>query len=189
MKFTALLALIFFGAFTGTALAADAVAASDPSFSETAKAIFDAVMHSQWWVAASYGVILAMIAARKFMPAGWNTGVKGDVIGTAVVFVLALAGSVATVMAAPGAAMTTAVGLTALKVGVAAIGGYTIVHKIVGWLAGWSKMPAWATAILKMIAMMVGSNALAKASAAGAAAVAAQPPIGFAGNDKIVEVE
>lgn len=189
MRSIALLVLIFLGTFTGTALAADAVAASDPSLSETAKAIFDAVMHSQWWVAASYGVILSMVAARKFMPDSWKTGVKGDVIGTAVVFVLALAGSVAAVMAAPGAAMTMAVALTALKVGVTAIGGYTVIHKAVGWLAGWDKMPAWATAGLRLLAMMVGSNAVKKAEAAGAAAVAADPPKGMAAGDKIVEVE
>lgn len=189
MRFTALLILIFLGAFTGTALAADAAAAYDPSLSETAKAIFDAVMNSQWWVAASYGVILAMVGARKFMPASWKEGVKGDVVGTAVVFVLAFAGSVATVMAAPGAAMTTAVALTALKIGAAAIGGYTMVHKIVGWLATWGKLPAPAMAVLKLLALMVGSKAIQKAEAAGAAAVAADPPKGMAGDGKIVEIE
>jgi hypothetical protein len=188
MRFIALI-LVFLGAFTGTALAADAVAASDASLSETAKAIFDAVMTKQWWVAASYGVILAMIGARKFMPSSWKEGVKGDVIGTALVFVLALAGSVATVMAAPGAVMTAAVALTALKIGVAAIGGYTVMHKIVGWLAAWDKLPPWAMSTLRLVAMMVGSNAIAKAEAAGAAAVAETPPKGMAGDDKIIEVE
>ncbi len=189
MRSIALLILICLGAFTGTALAQGAVAASDPSLSETAKAIFDAVMHSQWWVAASYGVILAMIGARKFMPTSWKEGVKGDVIGTAVVFVLALAGSVATVMAAPGAAMTWAVALTALKVGALAIGGYTIVHKVVGWLAAWDKVPAWAMSALKLVAMMVGSNAIKKAEAAGTVAVANNPPTGLAGDSSVQEVE
>lgn len=179
---------LLFG-FTGTALAADAVAASDPSLSETAKAIFDAVMHSQWWAAAAYGVILAMIGVRKIMPASWKEGVKGDVIGTAVVFVMAFAGAIATWAVAHGATMTAAVVLTALKVGLAAIGGYTIVHKVVGWLAGWGKLPVWMVPLLKMLAMVVGSNAVKKAEAAGAAAVAAEPPKGMTGDDKIVEVE
>ena len=96
MRFAALLVLIFLGAFTGTALAADAVAASDPSLSEVTKAIFDAVMHSQWWAVAAYGVVLACIGARKFMPASWKTGTKGDIIGTATVFVLAFAGAIGT---------------------------------------------------------------------------------------------
>ncbi len=182
-------ALLILGAFTGTALATDAVAASDPSLSETAKAIFDAVMHSQWWVAASYAVILAMIGARKIMPDSWKTGVKGDVIGTAAVFVMALAGSVATVMAAPGAAMSTGVILTALKVGAVAIGGFTAVHKVAGWLAAWGKLPPWALAALKMTTFLVGSNAVKKAEAAGVAAVAAEPPKGMTGDDKIIEVE
>ncbi len=189
MRFTALLILILLGAFTGTALAADAAAAYDPSLSETAKAILDAVMNSQWWVAASYAVILGVVAARKFMPSGWKTGVKGDVVGTALVFVLALAGSVATVMMAPGAVMTTGVALTAMKIGAAAIGGYTIVHKIVGWLAAWGKLPAPAMMALRFVAMMMGSNAVAKAEAAGDKAVATKPPTGMTGDDKIVEIE
>lgn len=189
MRFTALCILILLGAFTGTALAADAVSASDPSLSETARLIFDAVMHSNWWAAAAYGVILAMIGARKLMPASWKEGVKGDVIGTAAAFVLAFAGSVATVMMAPGAAMTTAVALTALKIGLGAIGGYTIIHKVIGWLASWDKMPAWALSALRLIALMVGSNAIKKAEAAGQAAVDANPPTGMAGDTKITEVE
>lgn len=189
MRFTAFCILFMLAGFTSTALAADVAATYDPSLSETAKAIFDAVMGSQWWVAASYGVILAVVAARKFMPASWKEGVKGDVVGTALVFVLALAGSVATVMAAPGAAMTTGVALTAMKIGAAAIGGYTVVHKVVGWLAAWGKLPAPAMAVLRLLAMMVGSGAVRKAEAAGTAAVVAKPPTGMTGDGKIVEIE
>jgi hypothetical protein len=189
MRFTALLILIFFGAFTGTALAADAVSATDPSLGEAAKAIFDAVMHGNWWAVAAYGVILAMIGARKFMPEGWKAGTKGDVIGTAAAFVLAFAGSIATVMIAPGAAMTTAVLLTALKIGVAAIGGYTIIHKVLGWIAEAGFMPAWATSALKLIAAMIGSNAIKKAEAAGEAAVRAKPPTGMTGDAEIKEID
>ncbi len=189
MRFTALLILVLLGAFTGTALAADVVAAADPSLSETARLILDAVMHSQWWAAAAYGVILACIGMRKLMPASWKTGVKGDVVGTALVFVLAFAGAIATVAVAPGAAMTTAVALTALKVGLAAIGGYTLIHKLTGWLATWDKMPAWAMSVLRMVAMMVGSNAIQKAEAAGAAAVVMTPSTGLVGDAKITEVE
>lgn len=189
MRFTILLILIFIGAFTGTAVAADAAAAYDPSLSETAKAIFDAVMKGQWWVAASYGVILSVIGVRKLMPAAWKEGVRGDVVGTAAVFVLAFAGAVATVMLAPGATMTGAVALTALKIGVTAIGGYTVLHKIVGWMTAWGKLPAWAMSALRLVAMMIGSNAIKKAEAAGTAAVIANPPTGVAGSNEVKEVE
>ncbi len=190
MRFAAFLILIFLGAFTGTALAADVVAASDPSLSEVAKAIFDAVMQGQWWAAASLGVIFACAAVRRYvLPASWKTGTKGDIVGTVAAFVMAFAGALATVMLAPGATMTAAVALTAAKIGIAAVGGYTLVHKVVGWLASWGKMPAWAMSALRLAAMMVGSNAVAKAEAAGAAAVAAKPPTGMTGDSKIVEIE
>ncbi len=65
---------------------------------------------------------------------------------------------------------------------------YTLVHKLAGWLAGWDKLPSWATSILKMVAMLVGSDAVAKAQAAGDAAVAADPATGMAGDDKVIEV-
>jgi hypothetical protein len=189
MRFTAFLILVLLGAFTGTALAQNAVAASDPSLSEMTKAIFDAVMHSQWWAAAAYGVILAMIGARKVMPASWKEGTKGDVVGTATAFVIAFAGAVATVVVAPGASMTLAVAATAAKVAFFAIGGFTVAHKVAGWLAAWGKLPAWALPLVKLIALVVGSNAVAKAEAAGAKAVEAKPAPGMSGGDKIVEVE
>ena len=179
------LIFIFLGFFTGTALAADA---ADPSAYDAAKAIFDAVMHSQWWAAAALSVVLACALARKYMPASWKDGVKGDILGTSMAFVMAFAGAIATWAIAPGAVMSAGVLFTALKIGAAAIGGYTIVHKVVGWLAAWGKLPPWLMPILKLLATLVGSNAVAKAEAAGEAAVAADPAKGMAGDDKIVEV-
>ncbi len=189
MRFTALLILIFLGAFTGTALAQ--TAASSPDTTAFLQTVFDAVMHGQWWAAAAAGVVFACALARKYMPTSMTTGTKGDIIGTSMAFVMAFAGAVATWALAPGAAMSGAVMITALKVGVAAIGGYTIIHKVAGWLAGWSKLPAWAAPILSLIATLVGSNAvtIAKAQAAGDAAVTANPTTGLAGSDKITEVK
>jgi hypothetical protein len=189
MRFTALLILIFLGVFTGTALAQNVVVASDPSATEIAKAIFDAVMHSQWWAAAAYAVIIGVIGARKIMPASWKQGTKGDIIGTASAFAIAFAGAIGTAAIAPGATITVAVFLTALKIAVVAIGGYQLVHRIVGWLAAWDVLPAWVTPLLKLIAMTVGSKAIAKAEAAGAKAVETTPPTGMSGDDKIIEVE
>lgn len=189
MRFTALIILIFLAAFTGTALAADALSSTDPSYSELAKAIFDAVMNSQWWAAAATGVVLACALARKYMPAGWKTGTTGDIIGVATTFLMAFAGSLAMVLVAPGAVLTGSVALAALKIGAAAIGGYTVIHKVVGWLSAWGKLPPWATSVLSLLAMLVGSNAATKAKVAGDAAVVANPPKGMAGDDKIIEVE
>lgn len=189
MRFFALLTCIFLGAFTGTAIAADAMASTDPSVTDLAKSIFDAVMHGQWWAAAALGVILACAVARRYMPAAWKDGVKGDIVGTATAFLMAFAGAVATWALAPGAVMTAGVALTALKIAATAVGGYTVIHKIVGWLAAWGVLPPWATSALKLLAAMVGSNAIAKAEAAGTAAFVADPPKGMTGDDKIVEIE
>lgn len=187
MRFTIVLVLLVLGGFTGTALAANA--ASDPSTTEIAKTVLDAVMHSNWWAAAAYGVILAVMAVRYFLPAAWKTGTKGDIVGTALAFVLAFAGAVGTVVIAPGAVMTAGVALTALKVGVAAIGVYNIVHKVAGWLLEWEALPSFLRPVLTVLTSLVGSNAVAKAEAAGAAAVQANPPTGLAGDATIREVK
>ncbi len=189
MRFTALLVLIFLGAFTGTALAADAMSAADPSLTDLMKTIFDAVMHGQWWAAAALVVMMAVAATRRYLlPASWKTGTKGDIIGTSAAFVMAFAGAIAAWAVAPGAVMGAGVLLTALKVGAAAIGGYTIIHKVLGWLTAWGKLPPWMMMILSALGALVGSDALTKATAAGEAAVIADPPKGMAGDDKIVEV-
>jgi len=189
MRFVSICILLMLAGLTGSAFASNVAASADPSLSDTAKLIFDAVMHSNWWAAAAYGVILATIGARKVMPASWKEGVKGDIVGTASAFVLAFAGAVATAVAAPGAAVSAGVFLTALKIGAVAIGGYTAIHKVVGWLAAWGKLPAWVLPVLKLLASLVGSSAIKKAEAAGAKAVAADPPKGMKGDSAIVEVE
>lgn len=189
MRFTAALILVFLGAFTGTALAASAVAPADGSILELARPVFDAVMHGQWWAAAAFAVVLGVTIARRWMPAAWKQGAIGDITGTATAFVLAFAGAIGTWAIAPGATMTLGVLATATKIGVAAIGGYNIVHKLLGWLAAWSKTPAWLVPVLKLVASLVGSGAIAKAEAAGAAAVAASPSKGMAGDSKVIEVE
>lgn len=189
MRFVSACILILLFAFTGTALAAQAVVPDDPSLSETARLIFDAVMHSNWWAAAAYGVVLAMIGARKMMPASWKEGWKGDLIGTASVALISFAGAIGTWAIAPGAVMSWAVVGAAVKIAGAAIGGYTVIHKVAQALVAWGKLPPWAAAALKLITALVGSNAVKKAEAAGDKAVAADPPKGMAGDDKIVEVE
>ncbi len=189
MRFSALLILIFLGAFTSTALA-QSVAAS-PDTATLLQQIFDSIAHGQGWAGAATGVVLACALARKYMPAAWTEGTKGDIVGTATAFVMAFAGSIAAHAIAPGATMTMAVFATAAKIGVAANGGYTIIHKVASWLVAWGKLPPWATSVLSLVTALAGSNAvtLAKADAAGAAAVAADPPKGMAGGDTITEVK
>lgn len=177
MKFIASLILIFLGGFTGTALAADI--ASDPSTSEALRQIFEAVAHGQWWAAAAASVIGVCAAIRHYMPESWKAGTKGDMAGVALAFATAFAGAVTTWAVAPGAVMSLAVLLTATKVGAVAIGGFTVIHKVIGWLIAWDKLPVPAVAVLKILASLIGSSAVKKAEAAGRAAVVANPAPGM----------
>lgn len=191
MRLIAIFILGLLAAFTGTAFAAQA---ADPSgggsILDLAKPVFDAVVHGQWWAAAAAGVILMCALARKYMPASWTSGIKGDIIGTAMAFVMAFAGAIFTTLAGPGAAaMSMAVALTALKVGIAAIGGYNVIHKLASWAVASGKLPAWALPMVKLITKMIGSNAVKKAEAAGDKAVAKDPPEGMAGDETIVEID
>lgn len=193
MRFIVALVLAFLALFTGTALAAQAAAPDQQSLLDLAKPVFDAVMHGQWWAAASLALVLAMALTRKYMPSSWKTGTKGDIVGVVTTFGMAFFGAIATTLAGPGAAaMSFAVALTALKIGVAAIGGYSILHKLAAWLVASGELPAWAVPVVKLVTAMIGSNAAAtlkKAEDAGDAAVKAEPPKGMAGDDKIIEVE
>lgn len=177
MKFVASLILIFLGVFTGTAIAAD-VAAS-PDATELLRQILDAVATGRWWAAGSAAVIGLIAVARHYMPESWKTGYKGDVVGIASAFALAFAGAIAAWAAVPGVTMSFAVAATATKVAIVAAGGFNILHKLIGALVAWGKLPAWATSILKVVAALIGSSAVKKAEAAGSAAVAAAPAPGL----------
>jgi hypothetical protein len=187
VKFIASLILLCLVGFTGTALAADI--AADPVTSEVLRQIFDAVMRGQWWAAAAASVIGVCALVRHYMPASWKDGARGDVVGTATAFVISFAGAILTWAVAPDATMSSAVAIAALKIGFAAVGGYTVAHKVIGWLVAWGKLPAWATTVLGLIATVIGSSAVKKAEAAGAAAVAAAPAAGMAGAGTIREID
>lgn len=182
--FATLILLTLFG-FTATAFAAGPSAPDSESLLDLARPVFDAVMHGNYWAAASLGVVLSLSFARRYMPASWKDGIKGDIIGTAFAFGFAAFGAVANAALAVGfAGMTTALALTALKIGVVAIGGYSVIHKFATWAAStnWFKQhaPTWLVSLTSLVLTLIGSNAIAKAEAAGQAAVDASPSPGAA---------
>jgi hypothetical protein len=190
LRTIALAILIFLGLFTATAVAAEAMTPQGGTLLDNAQPVLDAIMHGQWWLAASLMVIIACALVKKYMPAAWMEGVKGDMIGTAMVFMVAAAGAVSTALVAPGATISTELLLAAGKVGLGAIGGYTLLHKVLGWLAGWAAMPVWLRTTLQLLGSLVGSDAIATAKAAGDAAVAAAPAsTGLAGDVTVREVK
>ena len=170
--------------FTGTSYAA-AEAIPDGSLLELARPIFDAVMHGQWWLGAALAVVFLCAMVRKYLPDAWGGKfIRGDVGGVFLAFAMSYGGAVSTVLMA-GAAMSGMVAMTALKVALAAVGGYTALHKLASALVAmrWfqEKAPAWLKLLVAMVLGMIGSNAIAKAEAAGKAAAEANPPTGANG--------
>lgn len=184
-----IIALLLVVGFTGTALAAGAAITEDQSLLELAKPIFDAVVHGQWWIAAASALILVVAAARKYAPTegrfGWAGRMLQSTPGVMVsTFVLSFAGAVTTSLLAlgPTGMMSFAIAKTALLVGVAAIGAWRAIHAVATWMVATefykSKVPAWVQSIVTMVLALVGSNAIAKAEAAGQKAVDAKPATG-----------
>lgn len=195
MRFIATCILLLLFAFTGSAIAAQAVdpTSGDPALLDTLRSILDAAVHGYPLLAAALGIVFLCSLARKYMPAKYTEGVKGDIIGTALAFVMAFAGASATALAVPGVHLSIALLSPAFHVGIIAIGGYTVIHKVAQWIeqTKWyqTKAPAWLKTILSFSTSIFGSDALKKAKDAGDAAVKANPPKGAAGGEDIVEVE
>lgn len=181
------LALAFFS-FGATAAAASAVAPEDGSVLDLARPVFDAIMNGHYWMAAALAVVFLTAATRRYLPDGYGGRfVRSDVGGMLTAFLMAFGGAVANGLAAIGTdAMTAALALTGLKVGLGAIGGFIALHKLATALTGtkwWNaKAPAWLKAGVGFLLMLIGSSAAKKAEAAGDAAVKANPPAGATGS-------
>jgi hypothetical protein len=194
-RFIATCILLLLFAFTGSAFAAQAFdpSSADPALLDTLRSVIDAAVHGQPLLAGALAVVLLCGVARRYMPAKWKEGIKGDIVGTALVFLMSFAGALATVFAVPEAKWSAAVMLGAAKVGWIAIGGYTVIHVIAKWIeqTKWYQehAPDWLKTVLSLATGIFGSDALKKAKEAGDAAVAAEPPKGMKGNDAIEEVE
>lgn len=176
----AALAFLSFGA---TAIAAGEVTPDDGSLLDLARPVFDAVMHGQWWLGAALAVVLLTAAAKKYLPDAYGGKyVRSELGAMATAFLLSFGGAIATTMAAPGAAMTMAVAMAALKIGAAAVGGWMILHKVMQVVVAtkfWNdRVPAPVKALVSFVLGLVGSSAISKAEKAGQEAVDASPPQG-----------
>lgn len=195
MRFISMCILLLLAAFTGSAFAAQALdpTAADPALLDTLRALANAAVHKQPLLAGALSIVLLCGLARRYMPAKYKEGLKGDIIGTAIVFMMSFAGAVAAALADSSSVFSTVVALTALKVGWVAIGGYTVIHVIAKAIQNttWfqTKAPEWLKLVLRFSTSIFGSDAIKKAEVAGEAAVAADPPKGMAGDDTIEEVE
>lgn len=186
----ALVALI---SFTATAFAAGTVdpAGDGSALAEMARPIYDAVMHGQYWLAASLALVFVVALLGKYadkIPAwlGGKTIAKlaGSDPGRAVLVLLgSFGGAVATGLTAAGSsAMTWALAWTALKVAVGAAGVYSLAKKLLAPLV--AKAPPWVQAVFRLVTWAFErslKDPVKEAEAAGQAAVEAEPPTGAAG--------
>lgn len=187
MLLAVLVAVLSFGA-TATAFAAGAAAPVDGSILDLAKPVFDAVMAGQGWLGAALALVLVVTAARRYGKEHFPF--LGSKLGGAVLnLLLSFGGAAATALAA-GAAPSAGLAFTALKVSIAAASGYELVKELLApALRALADRLPWAGAraavhALLNFALWAFENrrkaVIAKAEAAGEAAVVANPPGGAA---------
>lgn len=166
----------------GVAFAAETVDPSADGSFDVAKSIFNAFSGGHYAYAGALGLILGVALVKRYLgpKIPW---LHSDVGGTS----LTLAGSFATAMAAglaaPTAIITWGLVKTSLLVGVGAAGGYSVIKKLVIEpliKPLQSKLPAWAQPIFGAVLWIfdkpeAAAVVEAKADAAGAAAVTANP--------------
>lgn len=180
--------LLFLGFFTATAFASSAVPV-DGSMGDYAQIALNAIAHGQWWAVGSLAVVMICAALKKYLPAKYQQGELGDIVGTGIAFLMGAAVAMASSALTPGFVFSMAtLGLSA-KVGLGAVGLYNVLHKLLGYLATASFVPSWLKPVLALVGNLVGSDAIAKAKAAGDAAVAAKPSTGLADGATVKEVE
>ncbi|MGN6108547.1 MAG: hypothetical protein ACTHU0_25805 [Kofleriaceae bacterium] len=182
----AVLALIV--AFAGTAVAAGAISPEDGSLLDYAKPVLDAIVGGQWWLAASLAIVLIAPAVYRYLPDSLGGKHARSPIGKiAIVFLMAFGGGLANGVVANGAsgAMTSAIALAALKIALAAVGGYSVIYKIVTEFVAtaWYEehAPTWLKTAVSTLLGWITADPVAKAEAAGKKAVAVNPPTGANG--------
>lgn len=173
--------------FATTALAANAAAPVEGSILELAKPVFDAVMAGDGWLAAAMALVFAVTAARRYGASRFPI-LNSKVGGVAMNLLLSFGGAASTALLA-GAAPSFALAWTALKVSFTAAVGFEFVKELLGPAMRWleAKAPTWMRPVLKPVFDLIlwafegRKAAIAKAEAAGQAAVDANPPTGVAG--------
>ncbi len=178
-------------AFVGTAAAATELEPPGGSLLDLAKPIFEAVMSGQWALGAALALVLLVAVARRYLAPKWSF--LGTELGVALMVVVgSFGGALATAFAA-GAGASGGVLWAALGIAVSAAGGWKLAKIALNQFEPWvlrqiEKLPAAGQTIARAIWSMLtwwlhkpGDAEIAKAEAAGAAAVTAQPSNGISG--------
>lgn len=178
--------------FIGTAAATSGVvaladASPDASWLDLGRPVLDAIMSGRPALACALALVLAVALMRAY-GAKRFPWVAGDVGGTALTFIGSL-GAALGVSLAGGGLPSMAMLWTAVQIAAGASGGYTAVRRLIAPALRWieSKVPARVRPIVSLILNVVlrlfekSPGAVAKAEAAGVAAVVASPGPGIDG--------
>lgn len=181
---TAMLSLLALVLMFGVAAAsAGALAPEEASLLDLARPVLDALLAGQPGLAALLALVLATAAARRYGAKRWPW-LGTDAGGTLLVLLGSFGGAGASLMYG-GAAFGLSLMWTALLLAFAAAGGYTAVKRlvIVPLLRPLrDRAPAWLKPILNLaLWVFERPDPVAKAEAAGAAAVTDKPSTGVAG--------
>lgn len=177
----------YFG-FVGMAVAGNTVSPDDGNFMEFLKPVYEAVMHGQWWVAASGALVLAVVAMNRYFPSkkvrDWMHGDYGKPLS---ILLMSFGGALGTALLGPGAAaISLALAWTAAKIAVTAAGGYSLLKALaVPFLTKFGpKFPAFLKPLADAALWFFSKpTAVEAAEDAGDAAVEANPPTGADKND------
>lgn len=169
----------FVAAFAGTSFASQA--GDGESILDVAKPVLDALLAGQPGLAAALALVLFAAVARRYGTARF-TWLASDAGGAAVVLIGAFGGAAAAALSG-GASWSLALAWAALKNAFLAAGGYSMVKRLLVTpllKPLRDKLPTWLRPVLDLV-LAIFEPRVAKAAAAGDAAVAAKPSTGAAG--------
>ncbi len=173
------------GALASTSMTdATSPAATDPGWLDLARPVYDAVVHGNYALAAAAFLVLAVALVRRY--AGPKVPfLHSDAGGALLTLVGSFGGALATALAAGGAVFSGHLAWVAFMIAITAAGGYGLIKKllVVPFLVPLSKRaPAWMQPLFQLILWVFDRpDPVAKAEAAGTAAVAAKPSTGVTG--------
>lgn len=171
--------------FVATAHAATAVAPDQGNLLDLARPIFDQVMAGHYLAAAAFALVLSVALVKRYAPGKFGTFVHSDPGGAMTTMLMSFGGALATATMG-GAPWTWAILWTAFGVGIAAMGGYAAIKKLVIeplLRPLMAKAPLWMQPLFAIVMWIFDKPVLAdkKAEDAGDAAVAAKPAEGING--------
>lgn len=174
----ALLALVFLAAFTATAFAATAAAPSDGTWLDALRPVFDAVVGGNYFAAAALALVAVTALVSKYGKGRFPWLASGPA-KAALVLIGSFGGALGTA-AMGGAAFSLALLWTAVKVAIAAAGGYSLLKELLGAIA--PHLPSWMQPIVRAVrALFDRPDPAVQVAAAGEAAVVAKPSTGITG--------